>query len=187
MSVWPGLDRGSVSFADSVASRNLCWRFPGVSASNSPFTATLSTPAVTSRTGLRFGDDGCDYCVPLLWLAAINHRIKVIRSVEFPVLPLSRHCFGAFAAPGVYGASALLSHRSGSGAPVPVPLEKQLLAWGAAPTRWVPETDGQNRRNVCTSIESPLSVSSAATPETKAANSTNIAIFSHATKDVLEE
>src|SRR5262249_41829608 len=48
-----------------------------------------------------------------------------------------------------------LRHRSGSGSPVPVPPEKQLLVLGAAPTRFrVPETDGQNRRNVCTSTES---------------------------------
>src|SRR6185369_10366214 len=58
-----------------------------------------------------------------------------------------------------------LRHRSGSGSPVPVPPEKQLLVLGAAPTRFrVPETEGQKRRNVCTSIESLLSVSSAAMP-----------------------
>ena len=52
------------------------------------------------------------------------------------------------------------------GPPSRSPPEKQLLALGAAPTRFrVPETNGQNRRNVCTSTESLLSVSSAATPK----------------------
>ena len=82
----------------------------------------------------------------------------------------SRHCFGAFAAPGACEASALLSHRSGSGSPVPVPPEKQLLVLGAAPTRFrVPETEGQKRRNVCTSTESLSSVSSAAMPRRSSA------------------
>ena len=63
-----------------------------------------------------------------------------------------------------------LRHRSGSGSPVPVPPEKQLLVLGAAPTRFrVPETDGQNRRNVCTSTESLSSVSSAAMPKRRSA------------------
>src|SRR5689334_8376803 len=55
-----------------------------------------------------------------------------------------------------------LRPRSGSGSPVPVPPEKPLLVLGAAPTRFrVPETDGQNRRNECTSTELLSSVSSA--------------------------
>ena len=109
--------------------------------------------------------------------------VALVAGLKSLSCPLSRHCFGAFAAPGVCEASALLSHPSGSGSPVPVPPEKQLLVLGAAPTRFrVPETNGQNRRNVCTSTESPLSVSSATTPKRKAANATNIAIFSLATK-----
>src|SRR5260370_37693698 len=89
----------------------------------------------------------------------------LIRSVAFLSCPLVLALLRGFTAPGTCEASALLSHRSGSGSPVPVPPEKQLLALGAAPTRFrVPETNGQNRRNVCTSTESPLSVSSAAMP-----------------------
>ncbi len=91
--------------------------------------------------------------------AAATSKV-VIRSVAFPCpVRSSWHCFEAFAAPGVGEASALLSHPSGSGSPVPVPPKKQPLVWGTAPTCFpVPETNGQNRRNVCTSTESPRKV-----------------------------
>src|SRR5260370_35087197 len=97
---------------------------------------------------------------------------------------MSRHCFGASAAPGVYEASALLSHPSGSDSPVPVPPENQLLVWGAAPTRFrVPETNGQNRRNVCMYLNRITLIGFIGSDaERKAANSTNLAIFSLATK-----
>src|SRR5262249_972031 len=63
-----------------------------------------------------------------------------------------------------------LRPRAASASPVPVPPEKQLLVLGAAPTRFrVPETDGQNRRNVCTSTESPSLVFSAAMPKGRSA------------------
>jgi len=96
---------------------------------------------------------------------------------------LSRHCFGAFAAPGSGEASALLSQPSGSGSPVPVPPEKQLLAWGAAPTRFpLPETKRaeQEKRMYLNRITLIGFIGSDA--ERKAANATNIAIFSLATK-----
>jgi single-strand DNA-binding protein len=96
---------------------------------------------------------------------------------------LSRHCFGAFAAPGVGEASALLSHRSGSGSPVSVPPEKQLLVWGAAPTRFpVPETNGQNKEKRMYLNRITLIGFIGSDAERKAANATNIAIFSLATK-----
>src|SRR5215510_7923146 len=66
----------------------------------------------------------------------------MIRSMASPVLTV---CLGTasglFAAPGSCEASALLPHPSGFGSPVSVPPEKQLLAWGASPTRFqLPET-----------------------------------------------
>jgi hypothetical protein len=77
---------------------------------------------------------------------------------RFLSCPLSQHCFGALAAPGACEASALPTApfrfwlpRAGP----PRKAAKQLLVWGAAPTRFrVPETEGQKRRNVWTSIES---------------------------------
>ena len=86
--------------------------------------------------------------------------------VRFLFHPLSRHCFGAIAAPGACGASALPLPPFRFWLPRAGSPEKQLLVLGAAPTRFrVPETDGQNRRNVCTSTESLSSVSSAAMPK----------------------
>jgi len=97
--------------------------------------------------------------------------------------PSSRHCFGAIAAPGICEASALLSHPSGSGSPVPVPPEKQLLVLGAAPTRFrVPETNGQNKEKRMYLNRITLIGFIGSDAERKAANSTNIAIFSLATK-----
>jgi hypothetical protein len=83
----------------------------------------------------------------------------LIHSVAFPVLPVGLGTASGLRRPAA--ANLLLCSRT-----VPVlappfrsPQEKQLLAWGAAPTRFpVPETSGQNWRNVCTSTESPLSV-----------------------------
>jgi hypothetical protein len=63
------------------------------------------------------------------------------------------------------------------------PPRKQLLVLGAAATRFrVPETEGQKRINVCTSIESLFIGFIGSDAERKAANATNIAIFSLATK-----
>ena len=146
-----------------ASSRSLLLNIPG----ESSFLTThlqlpLGEPRRLSERGSRIAS-GLDYGIPT---TAATGRV-VIRSVAFPCpARSSRPCFGAFAAPGVCEASALLSHPSGSGSPVPVPPEKQLLVLGAAPPRFrVPETTGRTRRNVCTSIESPLSVSSAATPK----------------------
>ena len=136
-----------------------------------------SDPSFTSRTALAYRG----------WITAFLRQLRPTkwRSVRsrFLSCSLSRHCFGAFAAPGVCEASALLSHPSGSGSPVPVPPEKQLLAWGAAPTRFpVPETNGQNKEKRMYLNRITLIGFIGSDAERKAANATNIAIFSLATK-----
>jgi single-strand DNA-binding protein len=139
----------------------------------------LWEPGVDFQNGAR-RSTSLAYGVPT---AGCEQPKIVIRSVAFLSCPLSRHCFGAFAAPGVREASALLPHPSGSGSPGPVPPEKQLLVWGAAPTRFrVPETKRaeQEKRMYLNGITLTGFLGSDA--ERKAANSTNIAIFSLATK-----
>jgi hypothetical protein len=80
----------------------------------------LRLPEQGSRIAVRFDCGG--------YTTAANNP-EVIRSIAFPILPV---CLGTasglFTAPGVYGAFALRSHRSGSGSPVPDPPEMQLLA-----------------------------------------------------------
>ena len=108
----------------------------------------------------------------------------VIRSVAFSVLPV---CLGTASGLLRRPASAklllLLAHLSGSGSPVSVPPEKQLLVWGAAPTRFpVPETNGQNKEKRMYLNRITLIGFIGSDAERKAANATNIAIFSLATK-----
>src|SRR4051794_8726534 len=92
-------------------------------------------------------------------------------SGSFPVPPfVSALLRGLLRRPAPAKPLLCLRPRSGSGSPVPVPPEKPLLVLGAAPTRFrVPETDGQNRRNECTSTELLSSVSSAAMPKRRSA------------------
>ena len=110
--------------------------------------------------------NGLDYGIPT---AAATSRV-VIRSVA-PILPV---CPGT--ASGLLrrpaSAKLLLCSRT-----VPVlappfrsPQKSSFLPGEPRPLAFrVPETNGQNRRNVCTSIESPLSVLSAATPKERPA------------------
>jgi hypothetical protein len=82
----------------------------------------------------------------------VAFRIGVVIGDVRPTVRLcdavSWHRSGAFAAPGFCEASALLSHRSGSGSPpFRSPQAMQLLVWGTAPTRFrVPEKSGQEKR-----------------------------------------
>jgi hypothetical protein len=111
----------------------------------------LWKPIVDFQSGARVSRVVLDYFGP----PAAATRKVVIRSVPFPVLLVVSALLR-----GLCGARRLRSfcfapHPSGSGSPVPVPPEKQLLDLGAAPTRSpLPETSGQNKENVCTSIES---------------------------------
>jgi hypothetical protein len=93
--------------------------------------------------GLRYPYGGCE-----------RQSDDFVRPRSLPC-PIVSALLRGFAAPGVCEASALLApfrfwlRRSG-------PPRKQLLVLGAAPTRFpVPDTNGQNRRNVCTSTELP--------------------------------
>jgi hypothetical protein len=106
----------------------------------------------------------------------------LFRSVASPVLPV-----GLGTASGLLrrpaSAKLLLCSRTLSvlAPPFRSP-RKQLLVWGAAPTRFpVPETNGQNRRNVCTSRITLIGFLGS-DAERKSANATHIAIFSLATK-----
>ena len=88
-----------------------------------------------------------DYIRPLPFLQRLRPEQ---RGDPFGCVPCparsSRHCFGAFAVPGVCAASALLSHPSGSGSPVSGPPEKRFLSGEPRPLAFrVQETNGRNK------------------------------------------
>jgi hypothetical protein len=108
----------------------------------------------------------------------------VIRSVAFPCTARSsRHCFGAFAAPGVCEASALLSHPSGSGSPpCRFPQKCSFLSGEPRPLAFLaPETNGRNKEKRMYLNRITVSGFIGSDAERKAANATNTAISSLAT------
>ena len=135
-------------------------------------------PIVDFQNGARVSRVVLDYGVA----PAATNKV-VIRLVAFPVLLVVSALLRGLCGARRLRSFCLLPHPSGSGSPVPVPPEKQLLDLGTAPTRFrVPETNGQNKEKRMYLNRITLIGFIGSDAERKATNATNIAIFSLATK-----
>ena len=129
---------------------------------NHAFATTAARIPATSRTGLA----NCEWFGLRHSYGGCDQSNVVIRSVAFPVLPVRLGTASGLLRRPASAQLLLCSRTLPVLAPPPSPQKSSFLSGEPRPLAFgCPRQTGGTRRNVCTSIESPLSVSSAATPK----------------------